>query len=182
MQMDHSPFTQHDLYVSPKGNDLWTGRLPDPDPTGKDGPLASLGRARQIIQEKKTAGKLSATMTVWLRGGTYPLTSPLEFTPADSAPVTYSAYPGEEPVLEGGKRISGWRVEARNGQIVWVADLEGFRYFRQLFVNGERRMRARLPKVDMIHAHNQQPQQFYQMEDVPEINFQCELFDGQTHS
>ncbi len=35
------------------------------------------------------------------------------FTPADSgtaaAPITYAAYPGEQPVLSGGRAITGWQ-------------------------------------------------------------------------
>ena len=34
--------TAADLYVSPEGNDAWTGTLERPNPAQTDGPLASL--------------------------------------------------------------------------------------------------------------------------------------------
>ena len=83
--------------------------------------------------------------------GTYELVEPIVFTPEDSGtetrPVTWAAFPGEQaPIVSGGKRIDGWRT-GENG--VWHADMpavkEGRWYFRQLFTNGKRRMRARIP-------------------------------------
>lgn len=76
------------------------------------------------------------------------------------AGVTYAAYGDETVIIDGGQTISGWRHEQVNGCTAWVADLpevrEGRWTFRQLFVNGERRGRPRLPK-----------QGFFWIEDVP---------------
>ncbi len=36
-----------DFFVSPRGNDQWSGRLADPKPDGGDGPLATLRRRRR---------------------------------------------------------------------------------------------------------------------------------------
>lgn len=129
-------------YVSPSGDDQASGRQPDQA-------FASIGRAQQAIRDLKQAGGLKAPVTVLLRGGTYSMDQPLAFGPLDSgsevAPVTYTAYPGERPVLHGGRRVAGWRKEA-NG--LWSAPLpvqEPNWRFRQLYVNGERRPRARMP-------------------------------------
>ena len=163
-------FGKHDLYVSPDGNDAWSGRLAEPNTAGTDGPLVSVGEARSRIrgakgshlykhQELSYAG-LAGPLTVWLREGRYPVTEPLVFGPEDSAPVTYASYPGETAVIDGGERITDWSIEEVNGCTVWVANLpevaEGKWHFRQLFVNGERRARPRLPK-----------QGLHRMEDVP---------------
>ena len=86
-----------------------------------------------------------------LRGGTYFLEKPLLFGPEDSGtaqcPVTYAAYPGEKPVISGGKVITGWK---RAPEGLWTAEIpevkQGKWYFRQLYVNGQRRPRARLPQ------------------------------------
>lgn len=47
---------------------------------------------------------------VYLRGGTYYLTEPVEFGPSNSgsasAPIIYSAYGTEKPVLSGGIKIA----------------------------------------------------------------------------
>jgi len=164
-------FTDNDLFISPLGNNAWSGRLPEPNAEKTDGPLASLEGARRKLQMLMTpryiqpdpdgAGGPAMPCTVWLRGGVYPLRAPVVFGPEDSAAVTYAAYPGETPILDGGKRITGWRVEQVHGNTAWVVDLpevkEGKWEFRSLFVNGRRAQRPRLPKEG-----------FYRIEDVPE--------------
>ena len=93
-------------------------------------------------------------MRVVLRGGTYYLDQPLEFGPEDSgtekAPVVYAAAAGEKVVLSGGRRLAGGRWGEANGRKAWMVDIpevkEGKWRFRQLFVNGARRPRTRLPK------------------------------------
>ena len=178
--MAHIPAPQ-DFYVSPQGKDTWSGRLPEPNAEQTDGPFASINHARLVIRELKRKAQLPASLTVWLRGGEYALNAPIEFTPEDSAPVTYASYPGEQATFTGGKRITNWQVEQREGHTVWVADVSHLTYFRQLFVNGERRHRARWPKVNINNARNNTPETFYRMENVPDITFQAGLFDG-SHS
>ena len=155
-----------ELFVSPMGKDEWAGRLAEPAENGTDGPLKTLTRARDVVRELKQTAQLSGPITVWLRGGNYAITEPIVFSPDDSGPVTYAAYPGEQPILDGGRRIANWQVERRGEQDVWVAEIPaaaGQWYFRQLFVNGQRRPRARLPKV----GPEPERRQFYRIEDVP---------------
>ena len=172
------------FYISPSGSDKWSGLLPESNAVLTDGPFASLERARDAVRTLKKTGQLTGSVTVYLRAGSYLLPAPVTFTADDSAPVTYAAYPGEAPVLTGGKRITGWRTVQVNGLQAWSAELnDDIRYFRQLFVNGERRHRARLPKVEIIHAKNGvsqdgHPEVFYYMENVPGITFEAQLFDG----
>jgi hypothetical protein len=45
------------LYVSPNGNDSWSGRLASPNRTRTDGPFATLERARDAIRALKRAGQ-----------------------------------------------------------------------------------------------------------------------------
>lgn len=90
-----------------------------------------------------------------VHGGLYHLDLTLKFGPEDSgtldAPVTYSAAPGEQVVLSGGRRLTGGSWGEANGQKAWVVNVpevrEGTWRFRQLFVNGKRRPRTRLPKA-----------------------------------
>ena len=124
------------LYVSPKGNDAWSGTLAAANAAGTDGPFASLTRAREEVRKLKAAGPV----TVQLRGGTYALPATLALTAEDSgtaqAPVVWQAYPGEKPLLLGGKTINGF--EPYKGQIlkaeVGAQGLKGV-YFRQLYFN-----------------------------------------------
>lgn len=84
-------------------------------------------------------------------GGTYELDEPIVLTPDDSgtaaSPTLLAAYPGERPVLSGGTRITGWTVGAsRRWGAVLPAVRRGDWSFAQLWVNGTRRYRPRLPK------------------------------------
>ncbi|MCL5103199.1 MAG: right-handed parallel beta-helix repeat-containing protein [Armatimonadetes bacterium] len=155
-----------DFFVSNSGNDVWSGRLPEPDTAGTDGPFATVTRARDAVREQKMSGA-----TVWIRGGRYPISEPICFGPDDSSSVTYVAYPGEEPIIDGGRRIEGWTIQKLGALHVWVADIpevaQGKWYFRELFVNGERRSRARFPKEG-----------FYRIESVPGIDLSAALFEG----
>ncbi|MBM4030454.1 MAG: hypothetical protein FJ291_01555 [Planctomycetes bacterium] len=149
------------FYVSPDGNDQWSGRSPGRSLLGgKGGPFATLARARDAIRElKKAEGGLKKPVVVSVRGGTYRLAEPLVLTPEDSgtaeSPITWQAHRDETPVLSGGTAIAGWKETKLNGQRAWRAELpevkEGKWYFRQLFVGGERRPRTRLPKEGLYH-------------------------------
>lgn len=138
-----------DFYVSPRGRDTWTGKLPAPNRRKSDGPFATVDRARAAVREAVTSGRKK--ITVLIRGGEYALVAPLTFTAEDSAPdggsITYAAYPDEEPVLTGGRQIAGWHKDAHGRWVTTIPDVTaGKWYFSQLFVNGERRYRPRLPK------------------------------------
>lgn len=141
------------FYVSPQGNDNWTGKLPEPSRTPKDGPFATIARARDAIRAIKSKGKLASAVKVLIRNGMYELAETLTFGPDDSgtakAPITYAAYPGEAPVISGGRVIEGWTIGELNGKPCWRTQLDdvasGKWNFTQLFVNGQRRSRTRRP-------------------------------------
>jgi len=159
------------LYVSTNGDDKWSGRRPEPSADRTDGPYRTLERTKREVRALKASAALPERLVVELRGGVYRLEEPIVFGPDDSAPVHYTSYPGETAILDGGRRITGWREVRLGDAIAWTADVpevrEGAWYFRQLFVNGERRSRPRLPK-----------QGFYWMESVPGTTFADELFKG----
>ncbi|MBI3945778.1 MAG: right-handed parallel beta-helix repeat-containing protein [Armatimonadetes bacterium] len=135
------------LYLSPAGRDTWSGRLPEPNGDRTDGPFASITRARDALRQRKADGGPGGPVTVFLRGGTYPITTPLVFTPEDSGttdgPITYAAYPGEAPVISGGRVLVGWAKGARGVYTTDAPDARNGRSpFRQLFVNGRRQILA----------------------------------------
>ena len=138
------------FYVALDGDDGWSGRLPAPNAAKTDGPFATLKRAQQAV--RPLLGQKSAA-TVFVRGGFYPLTEPLVFDRSDGGaaptlPAVYAAFRGETPVLSGGTRITGWRRTAPGGrwEVTLPAVARGEWRFSQLYVNGERRLRPRLPK------------------------------------
>jgi hypothetical protein len=117
-----------DLYVAPGGNDAWSGLRPEPGPAA-DGPLATVQRAAELVRElrRKEPGR-QRPIIVALRGGTYFLAKPIELGPEDSgtetAPVFYTAYGQERPVLSGGVRIGDWRVDAQGRWHATLADVK----------------------------------------------------------
>jgi hypothetical protein len=150
----YAQFGANDLFVAANGDNAWSGRLPEPNARPTDGPLRDFETAVNLVRQRNVA------RTVWIRGGTYKVEAPVNFEPQDSGAITYAAYPGEQPVFDAGTRITGFQEQQLHGATVWVADVSGMLaksgYFRSLFVNGQRRPRARLPK-----------QGFYRMVDVP---------------
>lgn len=138
------------FFVAVNGNDKWTGKLPDPNQAETDGPFATLERARDAARALKSSGLYHNTITIMVRGGIYYLSRPFTLQSADSGienhPIIYTSYPNERPIFSGGKQIKGWKRGKNN---LWVTEIpearNGAWYFRQLFLNGERRCRARVP-------------------------------------
>ncbi|MFC1651137.1 right-handed parallel beta-helix repeat-containing protein [Candidatus Latescibacterota bacterium] len=138
--------TQHEtaFYVSPDGDDTANGK-------SADNAFATLERARNAICDLKKSDEIAAPVNVYLREGLHNLAEPMILTPEDSGtdenPVTWKAYPGENPVITGASVVSGWQ-KAENG--LWRVSLpevaSGDLYFSTLYVNGTPRPRTRLPK------------------------------------
>ena len=149
------------FYVAKNGNDAWSGKLPAPNAQRNDGPFATLQRARDAVRELKRqqGGTLKQPVTVFVRSGTHFLTEPLTFTPEDSGtaecPVTFAAYKDEKPVISGGRKLGNWEIgRLGNGKTVWTVTIpevrEGKWMFHQLWVNGQRRVRARHPNEGFL--------------------------------
>jgi hypothetical protein len=149
------------FYVAPTGSDDWSGRRAAPNAGKTDGPFATIARARAAVrQSKAAAGGLRQPVTVLIRGGTYFLREPLAFTPDDSGtdrcPVTYAAYGHERVVISGGRRVTGWKPVTVGDKHLWAAPIPEARggqwFFRQLWVNGQRRFRARHPNKGYLRV------------------------------
>ncbi|MDI6100402.1 ricin-type beta-trefoil lectin domain protein [Actinoplanes sp. NEAU-A12] len=120
---------QATFYVAPDGDDGNAGSITSP--------FRTLQRARDAVRTVKTT--MTGDIHVYLRGGSHPVSSTIEFGPADSGTgghrVVYAAYPNEVPVLEGGVRVTGWTQH--NGNI-WKAPLDRANKLRALYVDGKR--------------------------------------------
>lgn len=136
-----------DFYVAPDGNDANPGTMAKP--------FATLARARDAVRELNATDKHDDVL-VLLRGGFYRLKETLVFTRADSAKadqtITYSAYPGEQPVLSSAVPISRWsRLETPPAGLpeqaknkLWMADLPpDMPLFTTLYDGDSRLPRAR---------------------------------------
>ncbi|OGV95457.1 MAG: hypothetical protein A3K19_34065 [Lentisphaerae bacterium RIFOXYB12_FULL_65_16] len=138
-----------DFYVAPDGNDAWTGTLAAPNAARTDGPFATVDAARQAVRAARQRQAATQPTIVLLRGGTYRIAKPLTFTSPDSgteaAPVVYAAYPGERPIIDGGRSITGFRQEGQLWTVTLPDVAAGAWYFSELFVDGKRMPRARSP-------------------------------------
>ncbi len=130
------------LYVAPDGDDSARGML--------DSPLRTLDGARDRLRQMRAAGEIDGPVEVLLRGGVYCLRRGFVLEPQDSgtadAPVTWTAYREERPIISGGRIVTGWEPAGDGLWSAHIASVErGSRYFRQLWVNGRRATRARIP-------------------------------------
>ncbi|HEU5396043.1 MAG TPA: right-handed parallel beta-helix repeat-containing protein [Verrucomicrobiae bacterium] len=138
-----------EYWVAPEGSDTNSGSATRP--------FASPAAAEAFIRAQRRAGRIGATepVHIYLRGGVYFLPSPLTFTGA--GPQTVEAAPGEQPVLSGGGKITGWKVLTKSirglppvsRERVWMADAPLVNGkvlpIRDLWVDGHRAIRAREP-------------------------------------
>lgn len=124
------------FYVSPGGSDANQGTI--------NKPFKTLEKVSNVIRGIR--GRMAGDIVVWLRGGNYPMPATLVFTSADfgnkGCVVTYKAYPGETPVISGGKTVSGWTLHDAKRNI-WQAKVNADDNFRQIYVNGVKAIRAR---------------------------------------
>ncbi len=137
------------FFLSPEGNDRWSGRFSAPTRTRRNGPWLSLTGARDNLRALRLAGKVTGRVTFLVQDGTYGLNETVEFTQEDSY-LQIMAAPGACPIFDGGQALGGWTVGKRSGRTEWTLDLPevaaGRWFFRSLFVNGRRAPRARYPK------------------------------------
>jgi hypothetical protein len=141
------------IYVAPGGNDQWSGVQPRADRNETDGPLATLAAALEKSRDERSSATGVAPKIV-LRGGVYALDRPLVLGPRDSG-LVIAAWPGERPVITGEYQITGWRY-LRSNPNLWQAEIpwarDGAWQFHELFVNGQRKQRTRLPASGFFRA------------------------------
>jgi hypothetical protein len=175
--------TAADFYVSPQGNDDWSGTLAKTNGDASDGPFATLVRARDAVRALKKE-QPDQIITVLVRGGFYALDETVVFGLEDGSQgkttITYAAYPGEEPVFSSGQVVTGWKQAPADlpglpgvarGK-VWVADVPG--KFNTLYdANGmlpRARSRGFIPleggKKDVLHFPEGQLKNWSNIEDV----------------
>ncbi|MFC0214749.1 Ig-like domain-containing protein [Paenibacillus chartarius] len=122
------------LYAAPSGGGL---------SCSLDAPC-SLETVRDVA--RTYTGTMTGDVDIVLRGGTYELQQTFALTPQDSGRngyrVNYKAYPGETPVISGGRTITGWEMfDQAKG--LFRAPVNPAWDSRQLFVNGQRAIRAK---------------------------------------
>ncbi len=129
------------IYVSPHGADTNPGTI--------EQPLASFEGAQKLVQDF-TKENLDIPVTIYFRGGKYHRIRSAVFGAADGgtkkAPVTYKAYPGEIPLVLGGKQLQLKWIKYKNG--IYQAKVPEGLIFESLFINDEEQVLARYPNYD----------------------------------
>ena len=92
-----------EFFVSPDGDDNQSGAI--------EAPFLSIEKAQEAVRTyKQLHGLPSGGITVWLRGGVYPIRQTLRFSADDSgkegAPIIYKACTGEDVRFSGGQAIT----------------------------------------------------------------------------
>lgn len=133
---------QATVYVSPAGNDNWSGKLPAPNAAKTDGPLATLPAA------VAAARKLPVPRRIVLREGKYCLNETLKLGPEDTG-LSFVAFGKENPQIIGGRLITGLKKGPGGKLSVFLPDVKDGKWsFKSLFMDGKRLVRARTPNVD----------------------------------
>ena len=151
------------FYVSPEGNDRYSGRIEAPNADATDGPFATITQARDAVRVVRAAEpQRQASFIIYLRGGIYYLDQAFTLSPEDSgtttSPTIFRNYAGEKPILSGGRRLTGWRQTSDHRWTLSIPDAaSGSWNFSQLFVNGERRYRPHLPRTGYYQVASQLP-------------------------
>ena len=149
-----------DFYIAPNGNDFWSGKLAAPNTDKSDGPFATIERAKQAVLELKSKIYLPKEKPVekrWIGsphkygfnaadGGerieTNLPSGAFEYHKLKDYYVTYAAYPGEEPVISGGKKIKNW-IQNKGMWTAQITEIE----VKNLVANGKSLTLARTPNV-----------------------------------
>jgi hypothetical protein len=106
-----------EFFVSPQGNDHWSGRLAAPNAAKTDGPFATLERARNVLREARPVSDAKRPgAVIQLRAGAYPIEHTFALEKQDggtaAAPVIWRAYRDEKVQLLGGCAVRDWKPVA----------------------------------------------------------------------
>ena len=125
-----------DIFVSPNGNDKWSGRLPAANADKTDGPLATLGRACRLVAPADTC---------FVRKGVYREVLKPARSGKPGAPITFRSYKNERAVISGADRVTGWK---RLGTGLYAAGIAwDLKEQNQLFCDGKILTEARWPDI-----------------------------------
>lgn len=149
-----------DIYVSPAGADHQDGTALHP--------LATVNAALRMAREwrRLNDSRIQGGIRIIVKGGIYYLNEPIFIRPEDAgtpgSPTTIEAAPGETPVISGGRSVTGWQkagnvpgLPASARGKVWVANVPAYggrpAEFRQLWINGQKAVRARDRNADSMN-------------------------------
>jgi len=97
------------FYISPRGNDAWSGQLKAPNASKTDGPFASLDPLRHALKNLKSAGSVK----IYFRSGKYLFTKQVTLSKDDLShsirSLKFQAFPGDTVYFWGAQKITNFR-------------------------------------------------------------------------
>lgn len=137
------------IFVSPQGSDT--------NPGTADKPVATLNAAVLRVREIRKSAEPVQRLEIIISGGEYTMTQPLVLTAEDSgteeSPLIIRAEQGQKAIIRGGVPVEGWELVSPE---LWRAFIPQVAfnnsYFEQLYVNGERAIRARTPNEGFLRV------------------------------
>jgi hypothetical protein len=137
------------IHVSPNGSDSGNA--------GAAQPVRTMNKAIALARDSAGAAR------VVLENGRYELAEPITMTERDTEwPLTIIAAANAKVTISGGRVITGWKNNSHNPN-VWTVDVSGAREgqwkFRELFVNGKRKIRARTPNNGFFRIDGESSQE-----------------------
>ncbi|MDO6695321.1 CBM35 domain-containing protein [Aliiglaciecola sp. 3_MG-2023] len=121
--------TGQTYYVSADGDDANPGSLTSP--------FKTLEKARDTV--RLVNDDMNEDIYVYIKGGHYPVETPIEFNSSDSGNngyrVIYEAYDSDKPIFNGATEVTSWTHHVGN---IYKATLNRDEKLRTLIVNGER--------------------------------------------
>jgi len=135
--------TAAEIWVSTLGNDKNPGTSISPKASLK----GALRQARELRRINDPSIKNG--INIVMKGGTYLTDEVIMLRSEDSgtpeSPTTIKAAKGENPVISGGIKVSGWK-KYNSKTNIWYTDLKsktvGSSVFRQVYVNGKKAMQS----------------------------------------
>ena len=131
------------VYVSAEGSDDGDGSIKNP--------FRTVEKAKEYV--RTVNGDMKGDITVYFRGGVYPIEDTLRFDESDSGSngyyITYKAYNNEPVKFSGGKTVANWQ---KYNDKIWCADWDGTEHVRQLYVNDRRARRAQSEELYAIKS------------------------------
>lgn len=116
-----------------------------------DGDIKTLEQAQAAVRDllRQPAAPGGTAISVVIHPGFYALEKPLLLTDADRPgphfTVTWRRHGKIAPTISGGRKLGPWQVDGKLWKIEIPDAKDGKWTFRDLYVNGERRTRARTP-------------------------------------
>jgi len=181
-----TPAMATDYYVNPKGKDLWSGTLKQPNVKLSDGPFKTLERAKQAIRALKKTSTFKDKVTVNIAAGRYYLSQPLHFNLMDSGlpdrEILWQGEPGEQVTISAGIPINCKKRNAKfwdcpltqvpvNREFIDNWRIKGNAPKFEVFFNDQKLQLARWPDQDWAHIKlpHDQYTQFSVMESLPTL-------------